>query len=114
MNYGCCLVCKTPIESGAVVVAEVFDGLPVSFAHAQCFIESAMPASFIDPRQTVLVESGFGLNAIGAMGGVDLPRHAAETDTDYRGRLMVRLSNPLGSELETPINHVRDAVLANQ
>lgn len=91
MNYGCCLVCKTPIESGAVVVAEVFGGLPVSFAHAQCFIESAMPATFIDPRQTVLVESGFGMDAIGARAEMNLPRRGVEPDMDYRLRLLAKM-----------------------
>lgn len=73
-----------------------------------------LPLTWIDPRQTVLVESGFGLDAIGAIGGIDLPRDGMEADADYRGRLMVRLSNPSRSELEPPINHVRDAVRANQ
>lgn len=92
--------------------------------------------SLIDPRQTVLVESGYGLDAIGAMRGVDLPRVGAEPDADYRARLMVRLWEPLVAELNIAVatgeyldqwcvdnrapdeevqpNQVRDAVRANQ
>jgi hypothetical protein len=90
--------------------------------------------SLIDPRQTVLVEAGYGLDAIGAMRGVDLPRADVETDADYRARLMVRLWEPLVESLTPAVatgeyldrwllgnrpveeagpNHVRDAVRAN-
>lgn len=94
-----------------------------------------LPMTLIDPRQTVLVESGYGLDAIGAMRGVDLPRAGAEPDADYRARLMVRLWEPLVAALtpavatgeyldqwcinnrapdeEAKPNHVRDAVRAN-
>ncbi len=51
--------------------------------------------TLIDPRQTVVLESGYGLDRIGAMRGIDLPRASAETDLDYRARLMARLWEPL-------------------
>jgi hypothetical protein len=92
--------------------------------------------TLIDPRQTVLIESGYGLDAIGAMKGVDLPRWVTETDHVYRKRLMDRLWEPLVTELTPAVatgeyldqwclnnrapaeepkpNHVRDAVRANQ
>ncbi|MFM0141705.1 hypothetical protein [Paraburkholderia sp. RL18-085-BIA-A] len=77
--------------------------------------------SLIDPRQTVYLESGYGLDAIGAMNDVNLPREAGETDHAYRGRLTVRLwewRGPMGTETTAPAddtkpNHVRDAVRAN-
>jgi hypothetical protein len=53
--------------------------------------------SLIDPRQTVMLESGYGLDAIGALRGVDLPREAGETDHAYRSRLSVRLWGWAGS-----------------
>ena len=40
MGFGCCLVCEMRIESGPVVVAEVLNNEAVSFAHAQCWIDS--------------------------------------------------------------------------
>jgi hypothetical protein len=55
--------------------------------------------TLIDPRQAVMIESGLGLDAIGAMKGVDLPRDGVEPDVDYRSRLMVRLWNPLAVDL---------------
>jgi hypothetical protein len=55
--------------------------------------------SWIDPRQTIHLESGYGLDAIGAMKGVDLPRDGAEPDIDYRARLMVRLWEPMVAAL---------------
>lgn len=92
--------------------------------------------TLIDPRQTVMLESGYGLDAIGAMRGVDLPRWVTETDHAYRERLMVRLWEPLVAELNIAVatgeyldqwcvdnrapdeevqpNHVRNAVRANQ
>lgn len=97
--------------------------------------------SLIDPRQTVHIESGSGLDAIGAMNGVDLPRDGVEMDADYRVRLTARLWEPLMSDLNVAVatgeyldewcfrnsapadladdtkpsqNHVRDAVRANQ
>lgn len=50
-----------------------------------------MKLSWMDPRQTVLIELGYGLDIIGAMPSVDLPRNEAEPDSDYRGRLSVKL-----------------------
>ncbi len=58
-----------------------------------------MSLTLIDPRQTVMIESGCGLDVIGAMKGIDLPRDAVETDADYRARLTVRLWNPLAVDL---------------
>lgn len=55
--------------------------------------------TLIDPRQTVALESGYGLDVIGAMKGVDLPRNGTETDFDYRTRLMTRLWAPFEIEL---------------
>lgn len=40
MGFGCCLVCEMRIESGPVVVAEVLNNEAISFAHAQCWIDS--------------------------------------------------------------------------
>jgi hypothetical protein len=48
-------------------------------------------ADMIDPRQTIHLASGYRLDAIGAMKGVDLARQGIEPDVDYRVRLMVRL-----------------------
>ncbi|MFL9943759.1 hypothetical protein [Paraburkholderia graminis] len=95
-----------------------------------------LPMTLIDPRQTVLIESGTGLDVIGAMSCVNLPRAGLEADADYRARLMMRLWAPLVAELipavgtgeyldhwcinnrapdeEAKPNHVRDAVRANQ
>jgi hypothetical protein len=61
--------------------------------------------TWLDPRQTVAVESGLGLDAIGSIRGVDLPRDGSESDADYRGRLMVRLCCPLGSDLDPPVKY---------
>jgi hypothetical protein len=47
--------------------------------------------TLINPRYTVHLESGLGLDAIGNMKGVDLPRDGMETDDSYRRRLMVRV-----------------------
>jgi hypothetical protein len=93
--------------------------------------------TLIDPRQTVLIESGHGLDSIGAMRGIDLPRDGIETDADYRARLMMRLweqtvialtpaiatgeyldawllaNKPPAPADESKPNHVRDAVRAN-
>lgn len=40
MNFGCCLVCEKEIVAGPVVVAEVLNNEAVSFAHAQCWVDS--------------------------------------------------------------------------
>lgn len=48
-------------------------------------------AGLIDPRQSVMLESGYGLDAIGAMKGVDLPRNGVETDAAYRDRLIAKM-----------------------
>lgn len=50
-----------------------------------------MQLSWLDPRQTVLIESGYGLDIIGAMPSVDLTRDKGELDSDYRSRLSVKL-----------------------
>lgn len=55
--------------------------------------------TLLDPRQTVVLESGYGLDRIGAMRGIDLPRDGAEPDIDYRARLMVRLWEPMVAAL---------------
>jgi hypothetical protein len=40
---GCCFVCEKPFAAfsfGPIVIAEVLDGEPVSFAHGQCWVDS--------------------------------------------------------------------------
>jgi hypothetical protein len=40
---GCCLVCEKPLTAfsfGPIVIAEVLDGEPASFAHGQCWVDS--------------------------------------------------------------------------
>lgn len=81
-----------------------------------------LPMTLIDPRQTVWLESGRALDAIGAMSDVNLPREHGEPDHPYRQRLAVRLwewRGPTGTETAAPVddtkpNHVRDAVDANR
>lgn len=80
-----------------------------------------LPMTLIDPRQTVWLESGHALDAIGAMNNVNLPRETGEPDHPYRQRLSLRLwewRGPMGNETiapdDTKPNHVRDAVRANQ
>jgi hypothetical protein len=77
--------------------------------------------TLIDPRQAVQIESGYALDAIGALGDVNLPRKSGEPDHPYRQRLSLRLwerYGPMGTETTAPDepkpNHVRDAVRANQ
>jgi hypothetical protein len=80
------------------------------------------PMTLIDPRQTIWLESGYALDAIGAMSDVDLPRKAHEPDHPYRQRLSIRLWEHRGPtngtetapQDEPKPNHVRDAVWANQ
>jgi len=80
--------------------------------------------SWIDPRQTVHLESGYGLDAIGAMKGIDLPRNNTEPDALYRNRLTIRLwewrGPTSGDETTAPAddskpreNHIRDAINAS-
>lgn len=47
---------------------------------------------FIDPGEAVLTETGYGLDAIGALKYVDLPRQGAEPDDIYRTRLISRMA----------------------
>ena len=50
-----------------------------------------MEMRFIDPREAMLIETGCGLDAIGSLPDVNLPREGAEPDHDYRQRLIARL-----------------------
>lgn len=50
-----------------------------------------MDVRFIDPREAVLIETGYGLDAIGALTYVEMPRNGVEPDADYRTRLIARL-----------------------
>jgi len=50
-----------------------------------------MEVRFIDPHEAVLTETGYGLDVIGSMTYVKLPRNGAEPDHDYRLRLIARL-----------------------
>lgn len=81
--------------------------------------------TLIDPRQTIWLESGHALDAIGAMNHVDLPRRPGEPDHTYRQRLSVRLWEWRGPTHNGPTtaphddtkpraNHVRDAIEANR
>lgn len=86
---------------------------------------------FVDPYEALLVGSGYALDAIGSIKGIDLPRDGAEPDDVYRTRLISKwvlfltpatatgeyLDRWFGTETTTPDdtkpNHVRDAVRAN-
>lgn len=50
-----------------------------------------MELQFSGPRYSAMIEQGAGLDAIGALIKVELPRQAAETDQAYRERLIVKL-----------------------
>jgi hypothetical protein len=63
-----------------------------------------MNLRFIDPREAVLYEAGVGLDAIGSMRYVKLPRRdRAEADHDYRQRLIARLFGENFGEDLTPL-----------
>lgn len=50
-----------------------------------------MELRFGGARYSAMVERGYGLDAIGALNEVELPRSAGETDQAYRERLIVKL-----------------------
>lgn len=104
MSYGFteCEICKQVIHFGPSVVAGVESGEPTGYAHADCWLNSGksiicheIAAEWLglmaDPRKTVFLESGHGLDAIGARPEIDLPRNGIETDHDYRNRLIERM-----------------------
>lgn len=94
---------------------------------------------FIDPYEALLIGSGYALDAVGSIKGMDLPRCGVEPDDIYRMRLISKWvlfltpavatgeyldawmshewHGPMGSETTAPDdtkpNHVRDAVRAN-
>lgn len=61
-------------------------------------LAKSLDAFWIDPA----VETGYGLDAIGAREDVKLPRSAIEPDSDYRKRLVAKLREITG--LDTPIH----------
>ncbi|GAQ30278.1 hypothetical protein SAMD00023378_3961 [Ralstonia sp. NT80] len=58
-----------------------------------------MDVRFTDPRKAVLTESGYGLDAIGALDGVRLPRMSMELDAEYRQRLSAKLGGDAWAEI---------------
>lgn len=50
-----------------------------------------MVVRFIDPREAVMTEIGYGLDAIGMLNDVKLPREHGESDATYRERLIAKL-----------------------
>lgn len=104
MNYDSteCEICKQVIRYGPSVIYAVENGEPTGYAHADCWVSSGREIfwpgmvaewqeAMTDPRKTVLIETGHGLDAIGARPEVDLPRNGIETDHDYRNRLIERM-----------------------
>lgn len=55
-------------------------------------IAAASAVRFIDPGEAVLTETGYGLDAIGALKYVNLPREGVEPDDIYRTRLISRMA----------------------
>jgi hypothetical protein len=96
--------------------------------------------NLVDPYEALLIGSGYALDAVGSIRGIDLPRNGVEPDDVYRGRLISKWvvfftpatatgeyldrwldhewRGPMGTETTAPAddakpNHVRDAVRAN-
>jgi hypothetical protein len=88
--------------------------------------------NIVDPYEALLIGSGYALDAVGAIKGIDLPRDDFEPDDIYRTRLISKwvlfltpttatgeyldqwcLNNRAPDEEVKP-NHVRDAVRANR
>jgi hypothetical protein len=98
--------------------------------------------NLVDPYEALLIGSGYALDAVGSIKGIDLPRNGVEPDDIYRSRLISKWvlfltpevatgeyldrwmmdhewRGPMGTEItaladEPKPNHVRDAVRANQ
>lgn len=94
-----------------------------------------------DPYEAMLTGSGYALDAVGSIQGIDLPRNGAEPDDVYRTRLISKWvlfltpatatgeyldqwlmdhewRGPMGAETKAPDdeprqNHLRDAVRNN-
>ena len=86
------------------------------------FDDDEPPVRLIDPHNDVLIESGYGLDAIGSLDEVNLPRDGFEPDDIYRSKLMGKIyagtleavrSTASPDDTKPRENHVRDAVLNN-
>jgi hypothetical protein len=55
------------------------------------FDDDEPPVRLIDPHKDVLIETGYGLDAIGALEDIKLPRNSGEPDDPYRARLIEQL-----------------------
>jgi hypothetical protein len=89
MSFGLCSICGKATEYGPVVVAEIIDSEPVSFAHGQCWIDSGGTILRTDELSRAMIERA---SEIGYHGLVDGNEHTAPPPHE---------------------NHVRDAVWAN-
>jgi hypothetical protein len=85
------------------------------------FDDDEPPVRLIDPQRDVLIETGYGLDDIGALAEVGLLRDGFEPDDIYRSRLMGRIfagatesARCATAPDDTTPNHVRDAIRANQ
>lgn len=97
-----CAICRQVIRFGPSVIAGMEGGEPTGYAHADCWLNSGKTiichetvaewmGLMTNPRKTVFLESGHGLDAIGARPELDRPRNGIETDHDYRNRLIERM-----------------------
>lgn len=68
------------------------------------------PVRLIDPHKDALIESGYGLDAIGALEEINLPRNGTETDMGYRLRLLAKMRWLRGEGVRMAIHGV-DAYL---